>query len=299
MVRSCSWKVSSKSFASRIREIGQKRDGALSSSFSADALVECADGNKSLNSYIVGSELSLENAKMEWYEAIDQVVPHVFRISTPDASGSGWLVSRSQINDLCVLATAAHVIDSAHFWEKPIRITHHQSGGTLLLRSDHRAVVIESDKDTAAIVFNSRGLEVPKNHPPLFRRDHHLRPGNEIGWLGYPAVQGADLCFFEGHISAYLDAESSYLVDGVAINGVSGGPAFWRAGDAIEMIGLVSAYIPNRATGIVLPGVALIRDINQYHDYADRVRSLDEAQAQQSTPTEPPPTIDGETQARG
>ncbi|MFD0724364.1 trypsin-like peptidase domain-containing protein [Lysobacter brunescens] len=236
---------------------------------------------------------------MEWYEAIDQVTPHVFRISTPDGSGSGWLVSRSQVDDLCVLATAAHVIDSAHYWEKPIRITHHQSGGTLLLRADQRAIIIDSAKDTAALIFNSGELHLPQNNPQLFQRDYHLKPGNEIGWLGYPAVQGADLCFFQGHVSAYLDRETSYLVDGVAINGVSGGPAFAKWGDDVEMIGLVSAYIPNRATGVVLPGVALIRDINQYHDYADRVRNLDDAQAQQSTPSEPPPPPETETQTRG
>ena len=235
---------------------------------------------------------------MEWHEAIDRITPHVFRISTPDGTGSGWLVSRSQQNDLCVLATAAHVIDSAHFWEKPIRITHHQSGGSLLLRADDRAVNVDSAKDTAAIIFNCRDLQVPQDNPTLFTRDYHLKPGNDIGWLGYPAVQGADLCFFHGHISAYLDSEESYLVDGVAINGVSGGPAFAKWGETVEMIGLVSAYIPNRATGIVLPGVALIRDINQYHDYADRVRSLDEAQAQQTAPKEPPPPPESEAQTR-
>jgi len=36
----------------------------------------------------------------------------------------------------------------------------------------------------------------------------------------------------------------TYLVDGVAINGVSGGPVFYTATKGIEVIGSVSAYLP-------------------------------------------------------
>lgn len=235
---------------------------------------------------------------MQWFGAIEQIGPSVFRISTPDGSGTGWLVSRSANSNLCVVATAAHVIDSAHYWEKPIRVTHHQTGATTLLRADERAVMIDPDKDTAAITFQVGELKLPEQNPELLLRDHSLKPGNEIGWLGFPAVQSTELCFFQGHISAYLDAEHAYLVDGVAINGVSGGPAFWIYGEKPQMIGVVSAYIPNRATGIALPGVALIRDVNQYHDYADRIRSLDEAQAQQSPPADAPPSGDPETNTK-
>ena len=235
---------------------------------------------------------------MQWFEAIELIAPTVFRISTPDGSGTGWLVSRSANNNLCVVATAAHVIDSAHYWEKPIRVTHHKTGASVLLRAVERAVMIDPEKDTAAIIFQVGELQLPEQNPELFLRDHNLKAGNEIGWLGFPAVQSTELCFFEGHISAYLQAEHAYLVDGVAINGVSGGPTFWIYAGNPQMIGVVSAYIPNRATGTPLPGVALIRDVNQYHDYADRLRSLDEAQAQQSLPADPPPAGDPETNTR-
>ncbi|HVO45571.1 MAG TPA: hypothetical protein VMT29_04480, partial [Steroidobacteraceae bacterium] len=82
--------------------------------------------------------------------------------------------------------------------------------------------------------------------------------------------------------------ESTYLVDGVAINGVSGGPAFSCAVGSVQMIGLVSAYIPNRATGEVLPGVAVVRDVSEFHSVSDNFRSMDEAKAEQTPPTEPP-----------
>ena len=155
--------------------------------------------------------------------------------------------------------------------------------------------MIDPDKDTAALIYNIWDFVLPEQNPELMLRDHNLKPGVEIGWLGFPAIQSTEMCFFEGHISAYLEAESAYLVDGVAINGVSGGPAFWIIGDKVQMIGVVSAYIPNRATGVSLPGVALIRDVNQYHNYADRIRTLDEAQADQTPPADNPPAVDSET----
>jgi hypothetical protein len=43
------------------------------------------------------------------------------------------------------------------------------------------------------------------------------------------------------------------------------------------LIGLVSAYIPNKATGDVLPGVARIRDVDRVHEVVERFESLGEA----------------------
>ena len=226
----------------------------------------------------------------EWHEAIAQFEPYLFRIFTPDGSGTGWLVSRSTSTPLCVIATASHVLDHAHYWEEPIRLQHHQSGKTVLLRPRDRAINIDHITDTTAIMLNGNDLVLPDKPLPLIKKDSHLKPGVDIGWLGYPAIQRANLCFFSGPISAYLREDAAYLVDGVAINGVSGGPAFRRISGSAEVIGVVSAYIPNRATGDVLPGVALVHDVNRFHDLADRLKTLDKAQAQQTPPTEPPST---------
>ena len=118
-----------------------------------------------------------------------------------------------------------------------------------------------------------------------------------MGWLGYPAIPRASLCFFSGRISAWVEAENAYLVDGVAINGVSGGPAFIITG--AMLVGVVSAYIPNRATGEPLPGLAVVRNVNQFHDLAQTFKNLDEAKAEEKPPTEPPPpTPDGEGQTK-
>lgn len=234
-------------------------------------------------------------ALFEWHECIAKIKPYVFQIFTPDGSGTGWLLRNSASGTLCSVVTAAHVIDHAHYWEEPIRLTHTESGISLLLRPADRAISSDSATDTAALLFDRATLELPHDALPLIKKGFILKPGVEIGWLGFPAVARSSLCFFSGHISACIESDSSYLVDGVAINGVSGGPAFRRISDGTELVGLVSAYIPNRATGDVLPGVALIRDVDNLHDVIERFKSLAEAKTEETKRTEPPPPQPTET----
>jgi hypothetical protein len=52
--------------------------------------------------------------KMEWHQAISQLESYVFKISTPDGFGTGFLLSKGKKSPLCALVTAAHVIDQAH-----------------------------------------------------------------------------------------------------------------------------------------------------------------------------------------
>jgi hypothetical protein len=101
--------------------------------------------------------------------------------------------------------------------------------------------------------------------------------GVELGWVGFPAVSPRSLCFFSGRVSARMRNDKTYLVDGVAINGVSGGPAFSCSGNAVELVGVVSAYIANRATGEILPGLAVVQDVHQFQVLAKQLKSLDEA----------------------
>ena len=232
----------------------------------------------------------------EWHNIIDIVTPHVVRIWTPQGSGTGFLVSLSKSTSLCAIATAAHVIAHAHYWEEPLRIEHLASAKTLLLRQPDRAINLDSIKDTAAITFERRDLALPDEILPLTEKDKHFKAGVEIGWLGYPAIPRASLCFFSGRVSAWVEAEDAYLVDGVAINGVSGGPAFTLWGGMLA--GVVSAYIPNRNAGEALPGLAVVRGVNQFHEVADSFRSLDEAKATETPATEPPPVPDGESQTK-
>lgn len=222
---------------------------------------------------------------MEWHEAIQEVHPHVVHISTPRGSGTGWLVSTSKTTDLCAIATAAHVVDHAHYWEMPIRILHPESGKSVLFRADERAIHLDTSIDSAAIVIRRGDLPLPDEPLKLVDDGYYIKPGVEIGWLGFPAVHPSNPCFFSGRVSYYNEPMKQYLVDGVAINGVSGGPTF-RLVDHAELLGIVSAYMPNRATGEPLPGLAVIQDVSQFYDIAQRFKNLDDAKMSETPPQE-------------
>ena len=219
---------------------------------------------------------------IQWFEAVVLMQPHVVRIRTPHGSGTGFLLSVGTNSPFCVIATAAHVVEHAHSWEEHIKLDHHSSGQSILVRSTDRAIFIDEKMDTAAIMINKGILPIPPTAFPLAPNERYLKVGNEIGWLGFPAVSLANMCFFSGKISAWVVDQQAYLVDGVAINGVSGGPAFHLTDSGPVIIGVVSAYMPNRATGETLPGLAIIRSVNQFHELAPTFQSLDQAQEQQS-----------------
>ena len=103
--------------------------------------------------------------------------------------------------------------------------------------------------------------------------------------MAFLHVAPYDLCFFSGKISALKQYRSerygdtkAYLIDGVAINGVSGGPVIHsNPADGIQIVGTVSAYWANRATGESLPGLSVAQDVSHFHEVASTVQSLDEA----------------------
>ncbi len=73
---------------------------------------------------------------MEWHQAIKTLSPYVVRIVTPQRSGTGWLVSRNDTSNLCGIATAAHMVEHAHYWDEPIRLFHRGSGESVVLRQN-------------------------------------------------------------------------------------------------------------------------------------------------------------------
>ncbi len=119
----------------------------------------------------------------------------------------------------------------------------------------------------------------------------NIRVGVEVGWVGYPGVSPARdrLCFFSGRISAWLEDKHAYLVDGVAISGVSGGPAFFvgSKGQPV-LLGVMSAYLPNKTTGAPLPGLSLVQHIGQLEKVVKDLGELGE-QPRARRPRSPPP----------
>ena len=227
---------------------------------------------------------------LDWQHAVEMITPHVVKIVTPQGWGTGFLVANSQTRGLCGIATAAHVVDHAHLWEEPIRIQHHASGKSLVVRHAARAVLLaKGGQDTAAVVFKPDDIPFPKEPLRLTPEGMRFKIGNEVGWVGFPGIAPGQLCFFAGRVSAWLESERSYLIDGVAVNGVSGGPTFFHVGPALVIIGTVSAYRANRATGETLPGLCVVADATQFHEVIKQFKSLEEAKQQESPPSVPSP----------
>ena len=174
--------------------------------------------------------------EISWREAIEIVKPYVVKIDTPDGSGTGFLCAYTKSKLLCGIATAEHVVNKSHLWEEPIRIHHFISGKTKLLHASNRVIFRDLKLDTAVIIFAKGKIPFPEDTLIFLSEKKYRKAGNEIGWVGFPSVSPNNLCFFTGRISCWINDLRTYLVDGVAINGVSGGPVFYRTKKGIEVI---------------------------------------------------------------
>jgi hypothetical protein len=226
---------------------------------------------------------------MDWNKAVKIVEPHVVKVSTPDGCGTGYLFTRSEKAGLVAVATAAHVVDDAHYWEKPIKIEHYQSQKSVLLRQPDRVVYLNEDMDTAAVIFDIDELPFPKETLELVPENASMHVGFEVGWVGFPGIARQNLCLFSGRVSCFQKGHSRYLIDGVAINGVSGGPTFFFWKEEVRFMGVVSAYIANRATGEALPGLLVVSNVTQFHELIKSVKSFEEAKEKETQPESPPP----------
>lgn len=216
---------------------------------------------------------------MNWDQIVNKVTPHIVKIETQSGYGTGFLSYFS--NMLCGVATAMHIVAHADEWQQPIRLRHHSSGKTVFLEVNERVVFPSQETDSAVIVFAKKSkskFPLPDNPIPLFPNDSPLSIGVAVGWLGFPNVEPNELCFFSGKISANLKDRKKYLIDGVAIHGVSGGPVFFSNDtDGVQIVGTVSAYQANRATGETLPGLLIAQDVSHFHKVASSIQSIEEA----------------------
>lgn len=203
-----------------------------------------------------------------WYLAVKKLKEYIVKIETPDGHGSGFLVpAPAGKQGLRCIATANHVVRHADKWAEPICIIHPLSGRQVFLNAAQRYVIAAAGRDQAVIQFSAKWLQSPKSDLRFSEEDKHYIEGVEAGWLGFPSVFPMNSCFFHGHISSYIDEDELYIVDGVAINGVSGGPVFVIENGEPVVIGLVTEYRPNCTTGQVLPGMSVMRSINPLIKY--------------------------------
>lgn len=215
-----------------------------------------------------------------WLKGVEEVRNHIFRISTPGGSGTGFLLCFPGDGKYCGIATAGHVISEAVQWEHPIRITHHTTKTSYLFHRDEQSgIAILEDQDLAFIVVDRSPYDLPEEPLPLPASGKELKQGVQIGWCGFPSVAPpGELCFFTGYVSCLIKDRGFYLVDGVAINGVSGAPSFVPYGGTYYLAGLVRAYAPNRATGEALPGMCIVQSVTPFHELLKEIREPSEAQ---------------------
>ncbi len=218
---------------------------------------------------------------MSWNEVVERVTPYIVKVETPAGHGTGFLCLYNQDKSLYGIATALHVVSHADDWQEAIRLRHFPSGTSVFLKEPGRHIFCDQRTDSAVIVAAPDSIQLPGDTLPLLPTESSLPIGTEVGWLGFPGIAEFTLCFFSGNISARQDWRHAYLIDGVAINGVSGGPVFFlREPEGVQIIGTLSAYVSNRATGDTLPGLSIARDVSHFHDTISQIRSLDEAREQ-------------------
>jgi hypothetical protein len=213
-----------------------------------------------------------------WALPIREISSYVVLIDTPTARGTGTIILPPPGSTRLCIVTAFHVIAHAYRWHEPIKVEHFSCPNGVFLEYADRRITKNEDKDQAIIEFDSKEIKKPEKDISLIEQENRLLEGVEIGWLGYPGIADRTLCFFHGYISAWLESEEAYLVDGVAINGVSGGPAFLQDDkDQTTIVGLLTEYRPNIASGNILPGVSLVRGINPLTRHYDSMRESIEA----------------------
>jgi hypothetical protein len=215
---------------------------------------------------------------MEWNEIVEKITPYVVKIETPGGHGTGFLCLYNADRSFCGIATASHVVSYADRWQQPIRIFHFPSSGVALLSESARTIWTDPGTDSAVILLQTGQLDLPENPIPLLPSDSQLAIGAEVGWLGFPAIAAYTLCFFSGNISARQEDRHAYLIDGVAINGVSGGPVVYStATEGVQIVGTITAYRPSRTTSATLPGLSFAQDVSHFHLTISSIKSIDEA----------------------
>jgi hypothetical protein len=216
---------------------------------------------------------------MNWHEIVDRVTPYIVRVETPGGHGTGFVCLYNDSKTICGIATARHVIAHAEQWQQPIRVIQHQSNKSTFAKEGDRVILIDRKTDSAVILLPMGELKFPEQTIPLRPTDDRLPIGAEVAWLGFPAIGPTTLCFFSGNVSAWQDSRRAYLIDGVSINGVSGGPVIYSTPtDGVQIVGSISAYIVNRATGEALPGLSVAQDVSHFHAAITHVKSIDEAE---------------------
>lgn len=219
---------------------------------------------------------------MTWSNAFKVIRPYITKIESPAGSGTGFFFAYNESQDLVAVATALHVIQEANEWRQPIKIKHVESNKELFLPHNERAVLVDYRRDSAAILLPTKalsdaGLPVPSKMLEMMPSDKYKPIGVHLAWTGYPAIAPRTLCLFQGGVSAFNKDDDSYFIDGIAINGVSGGPVFFEKNGTPQIVGIVSAYQYNRQSDGALPGLLTAHDATHLNTIVENLKNMAEA----------------------
>lgn len=184
---------------------------------------------------------------LSWSNACELVSSYVVQIIRgSDSHGTGFIYRHDPKLGLSSIATAAHVVEEASVLGAPLQIVDSAGQKTTIFDTD-RAVFADTKRDTALILVSDR--DVPKIAEPLDSTEN-VKPGHEVGWMGFPAVADRQLSFFSGRVSAIMAQRDRLLVDGVALPGCSGSPVFairkHASGARVaKVMGVMTCYWPN------------------------------------------------------
>jgi len=218
------------------------------------------------------SEIRPEAPKLAWYTAFEQIAPLVVNIKTYDGGGTGFLIANPVNSSEQLIATAAHVVKESVYWDTPIEIEHAITKKKKRIEHSDRTIQPYPYLDTAVIKLNAgSNFGFPAAPSSFIKEGKRMKVGADIGWIGYPEIADGNLCFFNGKISAWVQKERFYYVDGTGIGGVSGGPAFAVVGREIRLIGLITNYKSAPGEGTVTPGLCIVRDIKHARDAANKI----------------------------
>jgi hypothetical protein len=215
-----------------------------------------------------------------WYAALEQISPSIFRIETPTSFGTGFHCFNTENGLACGVATANHVIREAEKWHQPINLVHYNSQKTVLKEGAERFFFSDPEGDASVVLFAKQPLPLPDKTIQLLPEDKFLKPGNEVCWMGFPDIEPNILCLFSGVVSAWQATKGIYIIDGVGISGVSGGPVICKVPDDpnIYIVGIISSYLSSSNYQGTAPGLLFARSVVPLHARIKDIKSIEEAQ---------------------
>ena len=203
-----------------------------------------------------------------WDSYYKSISPFVVKIITEKGTGTG-LIAWEDDSHIHIF-TALHVVDNRFlyticFYDERLFTCPGQDAIIRAVKPSIDLAILSIPKKV--IPFND--ISVGDLPFPVLAVDDQIDIGTTVGWIGYPGIftkLTAKPGFFSGSISG-IGEDNSYLIDGTAISGVSGGPviSITRGPDNTigpVIIGIITAYLYNIASmpnqdQIALPGVAV------------------------------------------